>query len=270
MPYHGILRSLRDKSLEKNWGCLYLYSVEKASMKDIGNLSSTSRSPSAEQSDSCHFRRQGPPCRGIMYLHAVDWLWPVKCGWKRDVSLQGERTTVVCGSPFPSATVTVSVPDGTHTSDLPCEWETSPLGSSLQYCSPILTLMCSTTGSLDFFPQVMNPYFFVKYFKKLVMNSNHMCVCVCSVVSDSVTLWTVAHQAPLSVEFSRQEYWSRLPYPTPGDLPDPGIEPKSPASPALAGGFFTTAPPGKPVYRYEALRGVGQKHAQARGFPSQS
>ena len=75
MPFHGILRSLRDKSLEKNQGCLYLYSVEKASMKEIGNLPSTSLSPSAEQSDSCHFGRQGPPCRGIMYLHAVDWLW---------------------------------------------------------------------------------------------------------------------------------------------------------------------------------------------------
>ena len=43
------------------------------------------------------------------------------------------------------------------------------------------------------------------------------------------TPWTVAYQAPLSVEFSRQEYWSGLPYPSPGDLPDPGIEPRSPA-----------------------------------------
>ena len=43
-----------------------------------------------------------------------------------------------------------------------------------------------------------------------------------------VTLWTVAHQAPLSMGFSRQEYWNRLPLPSPGDLPDPGIEPKSP------------------------------------------
>ena len=45
--------------------------------------------------------------------------------------------------------------------------------------------------------------------------------------------------------FSRQEYWRRLPFPPPGDLPDPGIEPTSPASPALAGEFFTTEPPGK-------------------------
>ena len=44
-----------------------------------------------------------------------------------------------------------------------------------------------------------------------------------------VTLWTVAHQAPLSMEFSRQVYWNGLPFPTPGDLPDPGIEPGSPA-----------------------------------------
>ena len=67
----------------------------------------------------------------------------------------------------------------------------------------------------------------------------------CSVVSNSfVWLWTVARQA-LSMGFSRQEYWSGLPFPPPGDLPDPGIEP---ASPALAGGFFTNEPPGKPTY----------------------
>ena len=47
------------------------------------------------------------------------------------------------------------------------------------------------------------------------------------------TLWTVAHQAPLSMGFSRQEHWCRLPCPPPGDLPDPGIKPLSPASPAL-------------------------------------
>ena len=48
------------------------------------------------------------------------------------------------------------------------------------------------------------------------------------------TLWTVAHQAPPSMGFSRQEYWSELPFPSPGDLPDPGIEPRSPALPADA------------------------------------
>ena len=59
--------------------------------------------------------------------------------------------------------------------------------------------------------------------------------------------WTIAHQAPLSMEFSRQEYWSRLPFPPPVDLPNPGIKLMSPASPAVAGGFFTVVPPGKPI-----------------------
>ena len=56
-----------------------------------------------------------------------------------------------------------------------------------------------------------------------------------------MTPWTVARQAPLSMEFSRQEHWSRLPCPPPGDLPNPGIKHMSPISPALAGGFFTTS-----------------------------
>jgi len=53
-----------------------------------------------------------------------------------------------------------------------------------------------------------------------------------------MTPWTVAHQAPLSMGFSKQEYWSGLPCCPPGDLPDPGIKPMSPASPALASKFF--------------------------------
>ena len=56
-----------------------------------------------------------------------------------------------------------------------------------------------------------------------------------------VTLWTVAHQAPLSMGFSRQGYWSGLPCPSPEDLPNPGIEPASLMSPTLAGRFFTTS-----------------------------
>ena len=56
-----------------------------------------------------------------------------------------------------------------------------------------------------------------------------------------VTLWTVACQMPLSMGFSRQEYWSGLSFPLPGDLPDPGIKPTSLMSPALAGGFFATS-----------------------------
>ena len=55
------------------------------------------------------------------------------------------------------------------------------------------------------------------------------------------TPWTVACQAPLSMQFSRQEYWRGLPFPSPGDLPDPGIKLASLVSPALADGFFTTS-----------------------------
>ena len=61
------------------------------------------------------------------------------------------------------------------------------------------------------------------------------------------TPWIAARQAPLSMGFSGEEYWSGLPFPPPGNLPDSGVEPESPASPALGGGFFTTEPPGKPT-----------------------
>ena len=81
-----------------------------------------------------------------------------------------------------------------------------------------------------------------------------MCVCVCvhvcvrllSHVQLYVTPWTVALQAPLPMEFSRQEYWSGLSFPNLGDLPDPGIKPTSLVSPALAGRFFTTVHLGIP------------------------
>ena len=70
---------------------------------------------------------------------------------------------------------------------------------------------------------------------------NHMTpprVLSCSVTSDSADRRTVAHHAPLGVGFFRQEYWSQLPFPSPGDLPDPGTEPVSVAFPALAGGLI--------------------------------
>ena len=68
-----------------------------------------------------------------------------------------------------------------------------------------------------------------------------MCVCMLSCVWHFATPWTIAGQAPLSMNFSRWEYWSGLPFPPPGDLPDPGIEPTSLVSPALTGRFFTTS-----------------------------
>ena len=70
------------------------------------------------------------------------------------------------------------------------------------------------------------------------------CVCMLSCVQLFATPWTIACQPPLSIGISRQEYWSGLSFPSPEDLPNPRIEPASPVSPALAGIFFTTAPPG--------------------------
>ena len=84
------------------------------------------------------------------------------------------------------------------------------------------------------------------------------CVCVCvhvcvhahllSCFKLFATSWTVAYQAPLSMGFSRQEYWSGLSCPPSGDLPNPGIEPDSLMSPALAGGSLPLMPPGKHTY----------------------
>ena len=87
-------------------------------------------------------------------------------------------------------------------------------------------------------PQFAQSLFFLLQFTLV------LCAVLCSVMSDSfATLWTVALQAPLSMEFSRQEQQSGLPFPSPKDLPDPLMEPMSPA---LTGGFFTTQTPGKP------------------------
>ena len=86
----------------------------------------------------------------------------------------------------------------------------------------------------------------------------HTCVCVCACARTRMSTralllshvqiftapWNVAHQAPLSVGSSRQEYWSGLPFPTPGNLPNQGIEPSSLVLPSLAGGFFATEPSG--------------------------
>ena len=80
-----------------------------------------------------------------------------------------------------------------------------------------------------------------------VKNQHLLCPAfVLSHVGLFATLWTIVRQAVLSMGFSRQKYGSELPFPTPGDLPNPGIKPMSLASPSLAGGFFTTLPPGKP------------------------
>ena len=102
-----------------------------------------------------------------------------------------------------------------------------------------------------------------KFFRKCVSamvlsGTPHPCSVSFTVVVQSLshaqffaTPWTVAGQAPLSMGFPRQEYWSGLPFPSPGDLSDPGIEP---VSPALAGGFFTAEPPGKPTESVELMQ----------------
>ena len=86
------------------------------------------------------------------------------------------------------------------------------------------------------------------------MYINAHCTCVhaqtLSCVWFHVTPWTIAHQAPLSMGLSKQEYWNVLPFPPAEDLPESEMEPVSPASPALAGRFTTTEPTGKPINTY--------------------
>ena len=77
-----------------------------------------------------------------------------------------------------------------------------------------------------------------------------------------MTPWIVACRASLSTGFPRQKYWSGLPFPSPGDLPDPGIEP---ASPALAGRFFTTEPPGKPTCSPGPMEITGEVQRRSPG-----
>ena len=96
------------------------------------------------------------------------------------------------------------------------------------------------------------PTKFTGHHKKLLFSSSGSYLVYNIVCERSVAL---AHQAPLFMEFSKQEHWSGLPFPTPGDLPSPGVKSASPASLAVVGGFFTTGPPGKP----HSNTGVSQK-----------
>ena len=97
-----------------------------------------------------------------------------------------------------------------------------------------------------------------------------MCIHVClitSVLSDSfLTLWTVAHQAPLSMGFSRQEYWSGLPFPSPGNLPNPGMEPVSPVTSALQTDSLPAEPLGKPQTRVSVQFSSVQSLSRVRLF----
>ena len=100
----------------------------------------------------------------------------------------------------------------------------------------------------------------------------HACVLSCfSRVQLFATIWTAARQAPLPVGFSRQEYWSGLACSPPGNLPDPGIEPRSPASPALAAGFFITSTTWEALLHPRFLPiqyQQGPSHVTTRKYPS--
>ena len=120
-----------------------------------------------------------------------------------------------------------------------------PQDFTLRICTPPgVVLTCPPPGrtlgpKAMNFPALHSPSLFRLF---LLSPPSLLCPLSRSVVSDSFrTPWTVARQAPLSMGFSRQEDWNGLTFPPPGDLPNPGIEP---SSPALAGGFFITEPPG--------------------------
>ena len=109
--------------------------------------------------------------------------------------------------------------------------------SVFPWCIPTLHIL-TTSVWLNEYLYAQTAKACVSFFLNLLFKK-YACVLSCfSCVWLSATLWTEAHQVPLSLRFSRQEYWSGLPCPPPGDLPDPGIEPTSLMSPALAGGFF--------------------------------
>ena len=117
----------------------------------------------------------------------------------------------------------------------------TPAGHMQERCkSPpwlkLHSLLASTHLSLMLGPEQVNFIRLTQIKKKVCA-----CMCVCSITFDSATPWTKACQAPMFMEFSRQEYWSGLPFPSPGDLPDPGIEPTSPMSLVLVGRSFTTS-----------------------------
>ena len=109
---------------------------------------------------------------------------------------------------------------------------------------PIRTWICRKY-LVAIFPLFKNNNAFLFWTHRREMTVCFLCVCVCvlSLAWLFATSWTVAHQTPLFTESSRQEYLCGLPFPSPGDLPDPGTESVSLAFPALAGGFFTTEPP---------------------------
>ena len=117
-------------------------------------------------------------------------------------------------------------------------------GTSLSLFSLVLSIPQTTSIALIPFT-VGIPYQRGFQLHIFLTTPHSMYAWVFSPVRLFVTPWTVAHQAPLSMGFSRKQYWSGVPFLPPGDLPDPGVYPLSPEIPALAGRFLTTASPAK-------------------------
>ena len=128
------------------------------------------------------------------------------------------------------------------------------------------TLLCKVFGVLFSVAggQEGLSFFFFSFLKIFIWlcGSYLWCASILSRVQLFLTSWTVACQAPLFLGFSKQGYWSGLPFPPPGDLPNTGIKP---VSPALAGRFFTTEPPGKHaacMHRKFIIRGIAQQGSE--------
>ena len=109
---------------------------------------------------------------------------------------------------------------------------------------PVPAFFCLVSAYCIYFHSFYFWSFCVLIFRVCLLSASY-CACMLSHVRIFATPSTIIHQVPTSVGFSRQEYWSALPFPSAGDLLTPGTEPKSPVAPALAHRFFTTEPPGK-------------------------
>ena len=134
-------------------------------------------------------------------------------------------------------------------------WSGTSVSSQLVFCMYLCVWRCSPDVIVErdvlhvhlLLRHLVLDYFSFITYSTMSLPSSSACQLSCfRHVWFFVTLWTVAHQASLFMGFSRQEYTSGLPWPLPGDLPNPGMEPTSLRSLALAGRFFTMIPPGKP------------------------
>ena len=142
-------------------------------------------------------------------------------------------------------------------SDMPHQWcsQSSPINSTNIYCCHVsgaklvtghtVVMSWSMSTQNSYIEVLTSPSPLVLYLEGELIKRYLQSACIPSHVQLFATLWTGAHHAPLSLGFFRQEYWSRLPFPPPGDLPNPGIEPLSPASPALQADSLPTEPSGR-------------------------